>query len=264
MPDTRRTLSALQTLLADNSAGDISPQDVRDFLVSAHLVNAITSGTYASIPGSPIAGDIYIPTDSFYNLLRYNGSSWDHFKDGMQMVPPVVGDFTWVNQGDASTATTKGGIFFEAPANGSVNVRIMKKAAPATPYIVTAKIIPRLFDTAVLAGLAFRQSSDGKLQLFGLAFGGVTYLASQKYNSATSFNANYTTISISDVGSPLFLRIEDNGTNRICSWSTDGQNFVTVHSIGRTDFMTADEIGFTISPSSTVIAAYTLLSWKQE
>lgn len=34
MPDTRRTKSALQTLLADNVAGDISPQDIRDLLVS--------------------------------------------------------------------------------------------------------------------------------------------------------------------------------------------------------------------------------------
>ncbi len=34
MADTRRTLSALQTLLADNSTGDISAQDVRDLLVS--------------------------------------------------------------------------------------------------------------------------------------------------------------------------------------------------------------------------------------
>ena len=35
MVDTIRSLSALQALLADNTSGDISPQDVRDFLVSA-------------------------------------------------------------------------------------------------------------------------------------------------------------------------------------------------------------------------------------
>jgi len=34
MADTPRTLAALQALLADNTAGDISPQDVRDLLVS--------------------------------------------------------------------------------------------------------------------------------------------------------------------------------------------------------------------------------------
>jgi hypothetical protein len=35
MADTQRTLAALQVLLADNVVGDISPQDVRDFLVTS-------------------------------------------------------------------------------------------------------------------------------------------------------------------------------------------------------------------------------------
>ena len=39
MADTVRTLSSLQTILADNTAGDISPQDLRDFLVSAYQSN---------------------------------------------------------------------------------------------------------------------------------------------------------------------------------------------------------------------------------
>jgi len=34
MVDTQRTKSALQTLFADNVTGDISPQDLRDFLVT--------------------------------------------------------------------------------------------------------------------------------------------------------------------------------------------------------------------------------------
>jgi len=35
MADTQRTLAALQALFADNTTGDISPQDLRDFLVSS-------------------------------------------------------------------------------------------------------------------------------------------------------------------------------------------------------------------------------------
>jgi len=42
MVDTVRTVAALQALLADNATGDISPQDIRDFLVSA--MNPLTSG----------------------------------------------------------------------------------------------------------------------------------------------------------------------------------------------------------------------------
>ena len=36
MPDTLRTLADLQARFADNNTGEISPQDVRDALVSAH------------------------------------------------------------------------------------------------------------------------------------------------------------------------------------------------------------------------------------
>lgn len=43
MVDTVRSLSALQTLLADNTAGDISAQDLRDFLVSALLETDVQS-----------------------------------------------------------------------------------------------------------------------------------------------------------------------------------------------------------------------------
>ena len=41
MVDTVRTIADLQSILADNSSGDISPQDVRDLLVSSmpHIVH---------------------------------------------------------------------------------------------------------------------------------------------------------------------------------------------------------------------------------
>src|SRR5260221_159259 len=37
MTDTQRPLADLQTLLADNSSGDISAQDLRDFLLTTAL-----------------------------------------------------------------------------------------------------------------------------------------------------------------------------------------------------------------------------------
>src|SRR3990167_9214317 len=40
MTDTKRSLSALQTLLADNVGGAISPQDMRDLLVSVYPYGA--------------------------------------------------------------------------------------------------------------------------------------------------------------------------------------------------------------------------------
>ncbi len=63
MVDTQRTLAALQALLADNSAGDISAQDVRDMLVSVWTLNTLDE--VDTPPISPDAMDDEFDDDSF-------------------------------------------------------------------------------------------------------------------------------------------------------------------------------------------------------
>lgn len=84
MADAARTLSALQALLADNVAGDISAQDLRDFLVSAYQPQMAQPGgritlttalpvTVADVTG---ATTIYY-TPFIHNCIGvYDGSSW--------------------------------------------------------------------------------------------------------------------------------------------------------------------------------------------
>lgn len=89
MVDTQRTLSALQTLFADNTSGDISPQDLRDFLVSAEpdraemywstpaATTTSDTGTYYKAAGtttlqtSPAAVNFTMPAN---NRLTYTGT----------------------------------------------------------------------------------------------------------------------------------------------------------------------------------------------
>lgn len=76
MADTRRALTALQALLADNSAGDISAQDVRDFLVSVDQANSVQIGLLANIPAADqLTGDLYYATD-VAALYRWSGAAW--------------------------------------------------------------------------------------------------------------------------------------------------------------------------------------------
>jgi hypothetical protein len=177
---------------------------------------------------------------------------------------PALGDFTWVNQGTATTTTNaNGGIFVEDATAGSLNIRVLKKSAPGTPYTVTTAWLPQLGNNN-FSGVAigFRQSSDGKLVVFSLRASSGLNLVSDKYSSATAFSASYTNEVVYTGGNVMFLRITDNGTNRICSWSTDGYNFRVFHTVGRTDFITADEVFFGLY-INTVIAAGTLISWTQ-
>jgi len=63
MVDTPRTVTALQTLFADNTNGDISPQDLRDFLVSVMGRTKyvwLAPGIFIAATGSParaVVGD---------------------------------------------------------------------------------------------------------------------------------------------------------------------------------------------------------------
>lgn len=57
MVDTVRTRAALQTLLADNTTGDISPQDLRDFLVSAYPLWQDFTPTWTADSANPTLGN---------------------------------------------------------------------------------------------------------------------------------------------------------------------------------------------------------------
>lgn len=91
MADTQRSLADLQALFADNTTGNISPQDLRDFLltmVSEHGGYAITAeaptpiatpGTYVKAAGTttirPDTEGFDMPAN---NRLRYIGTIEKH------------------------------------------------------------------------------------------------------------------------------------------------------------------------------------------
>ena len=57
MADTTRTKSVLQGILPDNDSGDISPQDIRDFLVSvmgSKTTTTVSTATYTLLSNDNI------------------------------------------------------------------------------------------------------------------------------------------------------------------------------------------------------------------
>lgn len=182
---------------------------------------------------------------------------------------PVDADFAWINQGGASVTVSGANdwIYLLAPAGAGINWRIRKKTAPATPYVITAAILTDgLSADFHQFGLLFRQSADGKLHVFTIQTNGVTllpFLNSVKYTDATNFSASYLQNRY-QVSRFLFLRIADDGANRICSYSSDFVNWQVFHTIGRTDYLTADEVGFAVNAeNATFGAGITLISWQQ-
>lgn len=181
-------------------------------------------------------------------------------------VPPVDSAFSWVNQGGAYTSAVNNGVYFFGPASsGATNTRVRVQTAPNTPYIVTAcyagMSIPQGTQNT---GICFRESSSGKMHVFGVFSNLTGYgIQSTKLTTATSFSADYLTKVFAPANPTIYLRISDNGLNRVCSWSFDGQQFLVFHTIGRTDFLTADQIGFYVGEQSNLFdVSLFLFSWK--
>jgi hypothetical protein len=277
MPDTRRSQSSLATLFADNTAGDISAQDGRDLVISAHPEKVIQTGPYASEPSSAqLTGDLYLPSDSFY-LERFSGSAWTPWGPIFPMTkPPAAASFTAVNQGSATLTDSNGALFFTTPANASADaIHLFKKAAPSTPYTLTVAIVPlwgnaNVGGQGIFCGILFRESSSAKIVFFNLessTAAGMFGIDAMKWTDATTFSARYSlTLPSTSAGiipaSLIWLRITDDGTNRICSISYDSVNFLTIHSVGRTDFLTANEIGIGGYGYASQ-ASFSILSWKE-
>lgn len=262
-----------ETNLASGGGGGGAPdsatywvEDANGSLTSEVVVGTtgITQTAHASRQAAAKAGRLHFPTDAAH-IARDDGSGWDPYGPAFLFTPPpIVSTWTWINQGSASATDAGDAIQLVGTATSTASLRILKRTAPATPYTITAAFLMRMYKVATNnGGLCWRQSSDGKVITFPF-IGNNGELGVTKYNSPTSANSNYTynTPSLS-IAPMLWLRIADNGTNRICSWSPDGQNWLVVHTIGRTDFMTADEVGFYVDAQNASLAPELgLHSWK--
>jgi len=225
----------------------------------------ISTAAYSSRQSAAKAGRLFFPSDSFY-IERDTGSAWASWGPLYPFTAPVDGDFSWVNQGGASVSTTHGGINMSVPADASRNFRIRKKTAPSPPYKVTAWFSVAIFPGTTNATLVFgfRQSSDGKLACIGVL---QSSMVSQKNTSATVFSANYINPSYNSEYTlrQMCIRIADDNTNRVISLSNNGQDFLAFHSVGRTDFLTADAVFWGgDAESSSAGMEVTLMSWKEE
>ncbi len=261
------TRGAEGTTAASHSSGAAVTHVLTKGGLEGIVGNMVQTGTFSARPAAGIPGRWYLPTDGPV-IFFDDGTNWLGYGPCYPLTPPVAADFAWVNQGGASLIDSHGAIRVVTTPTGGDNLRIQKKTAPATPYTITAGfIVDFAMDSAAGVGLCLRQSSDGKLVVMTLLAQNAAqaYIITGKYNSPTSFSANYALLKFpAGGGRILWLQFEDNGTTRYMRWSWDGINWYLLHSVGRTDFCTPDEVGWYVQGStSSVDAAGTLVSWKQ-
>jgi len=222
----------------------------------------VPTAAFAGIPAAAIQGRIFLPSDGFA-LLRDTGAAWVPWGPIFPVATPPTTGWSWDNQGGASVDEALGGIYLLDPVDGAGELRVRYRTAPAPPYTITVAILPHQYHVDYSSvGLCCRQSSDGKI--ISYAFGESSdVIRVQYWTAANSWSANGALSAIALFGI-LWLRLADNNTNRILSWSLDGQHWHVLLTETRSTHLTADQAGIFVKPQNgNYPAGMTLLSWKE-
>src|SRR6266700_1338442 len=162
--------------------------------------------------------------------------------------------WAWLNQGGATVTQGSGLVQWFLANEVSENIRGRFVAAPAsTPYTITALVLSGQMTASGTCGvgIAFRESGTSKavyIAMVGNAGSAGPRIHVRKNTSETSNSTSSTGPQfLVTPANGMWLRISDDGTNVIYSYSFDGVNFVTQLSETRGTF-------FTVKPNQVGIA----------
>lgn len=235
---------------------------------------AMTHGQIA-IMSSPRDGLMAFSTTE-EALFQRAGVNWigvgAYAADGHVFTNPVDNSISWTDLNQASGTftedTTYRRLHIVGDGNATRQVRGWYTASPTVPYSLRLYIGGWSQEVAAgsFLGVGFRQDSTTELVVLEIASNtasGSLVFALGKWNSPTSFNSNY--IAGTDIHLlPNWIKLEDDNTNRIISVSWDGIAWTVLHTIGRTDFLTADGIFFGCVPNTNATYDFnaSLLSYE--
>jgi hypothetical protein len=185
---------------------------------------------------------------------------------GALTTPPSSG-WTTSTLGSATFAADLDGRKLALPtAAGSALRAEYRTLTPVAPYTATAHIEWAGVNANYVAAGMFLRSNGGAYIQFGpqydTAMSGWS-LDVAKWNSESSFNAHYLQATMAQIGGmPNWFRIVDDNTNRMCQYSFNGVDFITLHTVGRTDFLFVNQIGWGGWNSGGSAAVARLRSWS--
>jgi hypothetical protein len=183
-----------------------------------------------------------------------NGASWDKFGPIYPMVrAPTSGSWSWVNQGTATATDSASGLYLaDATSHAGNSLAIFKRAMPTNKIVIAHLSMVFAPAGSPTAGVIWRQSgggTPGRIVAIGMYVTNTASLAvAQKLTSPTAWNSNYFQYGGFN-STNWWVKFVVNANNRETYFGPDGRNWVLVHSIGNTDFCTADEVGIYVDAS---------------
>ena len=235
--------------------------------------NAISAGTFANLPSSPVSGQLYKFTDSIYTDAVYNGTNWVYLINGIQCTPPS--GFSWQNQGSGSVTTSHGGEILMSQlgagswgAGDQVICRYI--TYPTPPFTITMAMKCKAIPTAgsqptnASGGLYL---SDGTQILDFAIYGNGPSLVHQSGPSVNNINTNVFSPTPTPSAEIYWMRMDDGVTlsgNRTFYFSYDGINWTKIYQVSRTSFLTPTKIGYcSVAYDSNTYNEVWLAHWLQ-
>ena len=183
--------------------------------------------------------DLVHLTDAPYTCV-WTGSAWTFYYANKLVTPMANGSFSWSNQDSASVTVTNRVVRLSKAGGGGDALRCRLASVPgATPYSVTATVLLDFpAQNYASAGLCI---TDGtKLCTVVASYNSGEAFRGYKFNSTTSYSAS-NAFSYYRAGlcamKPVYLRMRNDGTNLILSFSLDGSNYFIAQTAGVNAFI---------------------------
>jgi hypothetical protein len=251
-----------------------------EITVDAECATIDGYGEFYTLPAW--TGDGTMPYVVLLNPKILGGSQWKVIAEsneapatdqGVIVQPPVAASWTQVNFAGGTSLTDVGtslpGVNLYDTTTGANVTRAITRPLSGN-YTITARLRPMIVPFLSPPGGGSSVSvcvSDGtKFLQLGLIFlygGGVNM---QVISNATASSAASVVATSSGMAwsatSPIWLRIQNNGTNRIYSWSSDGEQFIPFYTEGHTTFLTETVGGASIFTENSQGMGLTLDSFN--
>jgi len=176
----------------------------------------------------------------------------------------------WLNQGTSVLSEGAAGISISVPSSGS-NANIVGRfmPAPTPPYAIKALMAAtRNSNNYSGVGIGW-YDGVGKLHLlsYTIANGGVPFLEVTKWSGVTVLAGSDFTSQLLAFSQPIWLQVQDDGTNVSFAYSQDGANFLTLYSVAKSSgYLGASgysQVLFFVNPRGSSNTIATVMSWQQ-
>jgi hypothetical protein len=254
--------SSLLTAAA-TSSGNLTLSSCQSFptTVTMLLVDSeIIAGTCSGTTFTPIAGG-----------RGYNQTAAAAHSAG---VPVTEQLFVWSNtlagvstQGTSTVSASSGYIAFTANGGGGVLTKPIPNG-PGSSYTVTGGFLMNGLATGDQGcGIGFRQISNNRqvwVEYHSITYSPTGFMVGEYQIADVNFYGTYfNDLAASLVtGNGIYFRLQDQNSQRSVYVSTDGINFVLIHTVADGDFLNADQI-FIQCNSGAIPQMGSFFSWSE-